>query len=546
MNKKWWKEAVVYQIYPRSFMDTDHDGIGDLKGIISKLDYLKDLGIDVIWLCPIYDSPLIDGGYDIRDYTKILKDFGTMADFDLLLSEAHKRSIHIIMDLVVNHTSDEHEWFKQSRIGNNKYKDYYHWRDEPNNWGSWFSGSAWEKDDLRNQYYLHIFAKKQPDLNWDKKEVREDVYKMMTFYLDKGVDGFRMDVISLISKDTHYPDGIVYNGLYGDLSPYCSDGKMVHTYLKEMYDKVLSHYDIMTVGEAPGLPVYKALDYVKEDRHELNMVFTFDHVNIDYDRFGKWTDRRFSLRDLKHVLKSWHDGMANGGWNSLYWDNHDQPRVVSRFGNDQEYREKSAKMLALCLHMMQGTPYIYQGEELGMTNVSFDDINDYKDIETLNAYKEYVLETHQMTHEEMMKGVHAKGRDNARTPMQWDNSKYGGFSDVQPWINVNPNYKYINAKDQIHDPNSVYSFYKELICLRKNYPIIVYGDMVYLDLDDTSLFAYSRHLDDQELVVVCNFNEQKISYPKEWVTDMNILISNDEVILGELSPYQGVAFIKAA
>ena len=519
MDKKWWKESVVYQIYPRSFKDSNGDGIGDLKGIIEKLDYLKELGIDVIWLSPIYKSPNDDNGYDISDYRDIMDEFGTLEDFDTLLEEAHKRGIKIVMDLVVNHTSDEHKWFIESRKSkDNPYRDYYIWREKsadggpPNNWGSVFGGSAWEYDANTDMYYLHLFSRKQPDLNWDNPKVREEVFDMMTWWLDKGIDGFRMDVISMISKTPEMPDGEVKNGLYGDPFPYCVHGPHVHEYLQEMNKRVLSKYDIMTVGETAGVTVEEAKKYAGYDRSELNMVFHFEHMDLTHGEHGKWSNKRFKLTDLKEVMNRWQKGLAGKAWNSLYLSNHDQPRAVSRFGNDsEEYREVSAKMLATFLHMHQGTPYVYQGEELGMTNVSFDSIEDYRDIETLNAYDE-LINKKGLDKDLVMDYIHHVSRDNARTPMQWDDSTNAGFTVGIPWINVNPNYKWINAKSQVHDPNSVFNYYKRLIELRKEHDIIVYGDFELLLPDSEEIYAFVRTLGDEKLLIVCNFTDKHVEF----------------------------------
>ena len=471
MERKWWKEAVVYQIYPRSFMDSNGDGIGDLRGITSRLDYLKELGVDVLWLSPVYQSPNDDNGYDISDYQAIMKEFGTMEDFDEMLAEAHKRGLKIVMDLVVNHTSDEHRWFVESRRAEeNPYQDYYIWREgkgenlPPNNWGSCFGGSAWEYDENRKMYYLHLFSRKQPDLNWDNPAVRKEVFDMMNWWCEKGIDGFRMDVISMISKTKEMPDGEV-NGLYGDFGPYCVHGPNVHKYLKEMNEKVLSKYDIMTVGETAGVTVEQAKLYAGENAHELNMVFQFEHVDA-HGKYGKWTDEPMPLVQLKEILSKWQTELYGTAWNSLFWDNHDQPRVVSRFGNDSaEYRNVSAKMLATCLHMMQGTPYIFQGEELGMTNYPFETPDDFRDIESINAYKEW-CESGRVSHDVFWPCMKFISRDNARTPVQWDDSLHAGFTTGTPWIQVNPNYKEINAKAELADEDSVFHYYQKLISLR--------------------------------------------------------------------------------
>lgn len=523
MKRTWWKEAVIYQIYPRSFMDSNGDGIGDLKGITTKLDYLKELGIDVIWLSPVYQSPNDDNGYDISDYQAIMEEFGTMEDFDEMLSEAHERGIKIVMDLVVNHTSDEHRWFVESRKAEDTpYRDYYIWREgkegnqPPNNWGSCFGGSAWKYDEQRQMYFLHLFSPKQPDLNWDNPKVRQEVFDMMTWWCEKGIDGFRMDVISMISKTKDMPDGEVH-GLYGDFGPYCVHGPHVHEYLKEMNEKVLSRYDIMTVGETSGVTVEEAKKYAGEDSHELNMVFQFEHVD-GHGKYGKWTDERMPLPELKKTLSRWQTELYGQAWNSLFWDNHDQPRAVSRFGNDNpQYREVSAKMLATCLHMMQGTPYIYQGEELGMTNYPFEIPEDFRDIESINAYKEW-CESGRVSHEEFWPCLQLISRDNARTPVQWDDTENAGFTAGTPWIPVNPNYKEINAAAELKDPGSVFHYYQKLIALRKQLPIIVYGKYTLLLPEDENLFVYTRELDKEKLLVVCNFTseEQEFDLPKEF------------------------------
>lgn len=453
-EKKWWKESVVYQIYPRSFCDSNKDGIGDLGGILKKLDYLEELGVDIIWLSPIYQSPNDDNGYDISDYRSILKEFGTMDEFDRLLEEAHKKGMRLIMDLVVNHTSDEHEWFIQSKKDKtNPYRDYYIWKEgkgnqPPNNWGSWFGGSAWEYDENTDMYYLHIFSKKQPDLNWENKKVRQEVYEMMRWWLDKGIDGFRMDVISLISKNLAFPDGEKGDGLYGNLTPYCAHGPRVHEFLREMNQEVLSKYEIMTVGEAACVTLEEARKYAGYDRKELDTVFWFEHMELCSGEYGKWTDEAPKLTELKKVFDKWESGLEGTAWNTLFWSNHDQPRVVSRFGNDGKYRELSAKMLATCLHMMKGIPYIYQGEELGMTNAGFTSLEQYRDIESINAYHENV-EQRGLEPEKMMCYLQKVSRDNARTPMQWNDSENAGFTEGTPWIEVNSNYKEINAEREL-------------------------------------------------------------------------------------------------
>ncbi len=537
LNKAWWKEAVVYQIYPRSFMDSNGDGIGDLNGITEKLEYLKELGIDVIWLSPVYQSPNDDNGYDISDYQAIMEEFGTMEDYDRMLARAHELGIKIMMDLVVNHTSDEHAWFVESRKSvDNPYRDFYIWRKgkdgkEPNNWGSCFSGSAWKYDPQTDMYFLHLFSKKQPDLNWDNPKVRDRVFDMMNWWCEKGIDGFRMDVISLISKPEGLPDGIPGETGYADSG--CANGPHVHEYLKEMNRKVLSHYDLITVGEAAGVTLEEAKRYANADGSELNMVFQFEHMGSGPEadnRYGKWDSHKMPLPVWKKILSRWQTGLEGKAWNSLFLSNHDQPRSVSWFGNDSEqYREISAKMLGTCLHMMQGTPYVYQGEELGMCNAYFDQLEDYRDIESLNAYKE-LTETCGVSHEEMMGYLKRISRDNARTPMQWDDSANAGFTTGTPWIKVNSNYKTVNAKQQTNDPDSVFSYYKELIRLRHENEIIVYGDYELLEPQNEELFIYTRSWNNEQLMVLCNFTEKDIVIPAavtaQIPADAQILISN--------------------
>lgn len=516
MERKWWKESVVYQIYPRSFKDSNGDGIGDIRGITQKLDYLKELGVDVIWLSPIYESPNDDNGYDISNYQAIMKEFGTMEDFEVMLSQAHKRGLRIVMDLVVNHTSDEHPWFVESRKSKeNPYRDYYIWREgkdggEPNNWGSCFSGPAWEYDAATKMYYMHLFSKKQPDLNWDNEKVREEVFRMMNWWVDKGIDGFRMDVISLISKKPDLPDGVPgINGYASFNEP--ANGPHVHEYLQEMREKVLNRKDMMTVGECSGVTLEEAKKYASADGSELNMVFQFEHMDVDADGDNKWSEKKMYLPDFKEVMSRWEKGLSDIAWNSLFLENHDQPRSVSRFGNDGSFRETSAKMLATCLHMMQGTPYIYQGEELGMTNVSFQSIDDFRDLESINAYRE-LTQKGVFSKEDMLKRICYKSRDNARTPFQWDDSENAGFSTGEPWIMVNPNYKQINAKEQMSRKDSVFAYYQKLIRLRKEEPVIVYGDYELLCPEDEELYVYTRSLSDEKLLVICNFSEKERSF----------------------------------
>ncbi|MDR9856256.1 alpha-glucosidase [Paenibacillus sp. VCA1] len=515
MKKTWWKESVVYQIYPRSFQDSNGDGVGDIPGIISRLDYLEQLGVNVIWLCPVYESPNDDNGYDISNYQAIMDEFGTIGDWERLLRELHGRGMKLIMDLVVNHTSDEHPWFVESRKSkDNAYRDYYIWRDgkdgkEPNNWASFFSGSAWKQDEATGQYFLHLFSTKQPDLNWENEKVRREVYDLMTWWLEKGVDGFRMDVINLISKVEGLPDA-EGGGKYNFGGEFFMNGPRIHEFLQEMNREVLSKYDIMTVGETPGVSPEEASLYVGEDRGELNMVFQFELMDIDAGPGGKWNVTPWKLVDFKRIMGKWQVGLDGKGWNSLYLNNHDQPRMVSRFGDDGKYRKESAKMLATLLHTLQGTPYIYQGEELGMTNVKFAGIGEYRDIETINMYKEY-LEAGR-AEKDVMASIYSKGRDNARTPMQWDASLHGGFTTGTPWLKINPNYKEINAEEALRDPDSVFHYYRQLIELRKRHEVIVYGRYDVLLEEDERIYAYTRTLGEERLLIVLNFFADPVTF----------------------------------
>jgi oligo-1,6-glucosidase len=557
LTNQWWKESVIYQIYPRSFMDSNGDGIGDIPGIISKLDYLKDLGIDVIWLSPVYKSPNDDNGYDISDYREIMDDFGTMADWELLLKEMHERGLKLIMDLVVNHSSDEHHWFIESKKSkDNPYRDYYIWKPgkdgkEPNNWESVFSGSAWQYDETTDEYYLHIFSKKQPDLNWENPKLRNEVYDMMKFWLDKGIDGFRMDVINFISKVEGLPDAPNPEGKpYASGSQFFMNGPKIHDYLQEMNKEALAPYDAMTVGEMPGASVELAKLYTKEDRNEVNMIFQFEHVDLDSGPQGKWDLRPLKLTDLKKNFTKWQKGLEEEGWNSLYLNNHDQPRMVSRFANDQEYRVESAKMLGTFLHMLKGTPYIYQGEEIGMTNVKFDSIKDYQDIETLNMYNEKVVQNGE-DHAKVMESIYVKGRDNARTPFQWDDTANGGFTTGTPWLKVNPNYISINAKQAVEDENSIYHYYRKLIQLRKEYPIIVHGSYDILMPENEQIYVYTRTYESQTLLVALNFSatQQSFTIPEALQQKQSeLLISNypEREELTEkiqLRPYQANVYL---
>ena len=539
MDRQWWHSSVVYQIYPRSFNDSNGDGIGDINGIREKLDYLKELGIDVIWLSPVYKSPNDDNGYDISDYCDIMDEFGTMEDMDNLLKEANERGIKILMDLVVNHTSDEHKWFIEAKKSkDNEYRDYYIWRDpvdghEPNGLGSCFSGSAWQYDETTGQYYLHLFSKKQPDLNWENENVRNEVYKMMNFWVDKGIGGFRMDVIDLIGK---VPDEMI-----------TGNGPKLHEYLQEMNKVALEGNDLLTVGETWGATPEVAKLYSNPERKELSMVFQFEHIGLDQiEGKEKWDLKKLELLDLKKVLSKWQTELEGQGWNSLFWNNHDLPRIVSRWGNDKEYRVESAKMFATLLHGMKGTPYIYQGEELGMTNVRFEDINEYNDIESLNMYKDRLSKGY--THDEIMESIYAKGRDNARTPMQWDSTENAGFTIGTPWIAVNKNYNEINAKQCLEDENSIFHHYRKLIDIRKNNDTIIYGDYTLLCPEDKNIFAYTRELNGDKVLVVCNFYDKEVAFSFDGdFNHADILLSNykdSSTLIGKLilRPYEAIIF----
>jgi oligo-1,6-glucosidase len=513
----WWKNAVVYQIYPRSFADSDGDGLGDIEGIISKLDYLADLGVDVLWLSPIYTSPQDDNGYDISDYQSIDPMFGSLEQFDRLITEVHHRGMNLIMDLVVNHTSDEHPWFQESRDPDSPKRDWYWWRvsddGPPNNWGSIFSGSAWQFDDKSQAYYLHLFTRKQPDLNWENPEVRSAVYAMMNWWLDRGVDGFRMDVINLISKVPGLPDGDVAPGeLHADGSPYYANGPRLHEYLQEMNREVFAYRDadMLTVGETPGVSVEQARLMTDLQRRELDMVFQFEHMELDHGN-TKWDHRTLALPVLKRNLAKWQYGLAEAGWNSLYWNNHDQPRVVSRFGNS-EYWYGSATLLAAVLHLHKGTPYIYQGEELGMTNSAFTAIDQYRDIEAINYFREAV-DGKGEDPATVLAAMQEVARDNARTPMQWTDGPQAGFTTGEPWLPVNPNHTRINAAAQVGDPRSVFSFYRRLSELRHSDPVVQRGVFELLLADDPVLWVFTRTLGNEQLLVVANLSDQVVALP---------------------------------
>ncbi|GEL09247.1 alpha,alpha-phosphotrehalase [Salisediminibacterium halotolerans] len=554
MNE-WWRRSVVYQIYPRSFNDTTGNGIGDIPGIIEKLDYLKELGVDVIWLTPVYASPQNDNGYDISDYFSIHHEFGTMEDFDRLLKEAHSRGLKIIMDLVVNHTSTEHQWFKESlKDQNNPYRSYYIWKEpvnggEPTNWQSKFGGNAWEFDETTGEYYLHLFDVTQADLNWENPDVRKDIYDMMHFWFEKGIDGFRLDVINLISKDQRFPndDGSVPPG---DGRKFYTDGPRVHEFLNEMNREVLSDYDVMTVGEMSSTTIDDCIKYTRPDRNELNMTFNFHHLKVDYPDGEKWAIGKMDFHELKRILSEWQTRMhEGGGWNALFWCNHDQPRVVTRYGDDGAYHQRSAKMLATTMHMMQGTPYIYQGEEFGMTDPKFESIDDFRDVETLNMYKEKINAG--VPEDEILRVIQAKSRDNSRTPVQWDSSRNAGFSDGEPWIPVAPNYEQVNAEQALNDPESIFYYYQKLIRLRKEIDILTYGDYTLHLPEDDRLFVFTRSWNGEKLLVISHFYEGTASFNAGSIVNLDdyeseMLIANTEgkplTSEMEIGPYESIVY----
>jgi oligo-1,6-glucosidase len=516
LKRTWWKESIIYQIYPRSFFDSNGDGIGDLAGIIQKLDYLEELGINAVWLSPVYKSPNDDNGYDISDYQDIMAEFGTLADWEELLLELHRRGIKLIMDLVVNHTSDEHPWFSEARKSkDNPYRDFYIWRPgqagrEPNNWIAIFGGSAWQYEATTGEYYLHLFSRKQPDLNWENPSLRAAIYEMMTWWLQKGIDGFRMDVINMISKVPSLPDApVVFDGPYQFGGTFFIHGPRLMEFLREMKQQVLAKYDIVTIGEMPLVTVQQAVDITHRESGPLNMLFQFEHMDLDRrEGSAKWDLKPWTLVELKQVMTRWQKGLEGKGWNSLYLSNHDQPRQVSRFGNDGQYRVEAAKLLATFLHMLQGTPFIYQGEEIGMTNVRFQSIDDYRDIETLNADQELV-EKQGLERQTVMEILYQKSRDNARTPLQWDDSENAGFTSGTPWIKVNPNYKEINIRQAQADSGSIFHYYRRLIQLRKANPVPVYGTYDLILADHEQIYAFTRRLADEWLLVLLNFTAEE-------------------------------------
>ncbi|NLV11570.1 alpha,alpha-phosphotrehalase [Halomicrobium mukohataei] len=566
-DRQWWKEAVVYQIYPKSFFDSDGDGIGDLAGITEQVDYLDALGVDAVWLCPVYDSPQADNGYDISDYRSIFDTYGDLADWERLLSELHDRDIRLVMDLVVNHTSSEHEWFQRSRRREGEYADYYHWRDgrpaaeadydtddgpadevAPNNWESIFGGPAWAYDEEREQWYLHLFDESQPDLNWEHEAVREDVYEMMGWWLDRGIDGFRMDVINLVSKTPGLPDGDPDGGLVG--AEHFMNGPKVYDYLSELVAEAIPDDEILTVGETPGASVEDAQRFVGEDG--LSMVFQFEHVNVGHEG-DKWSLEDYSLVELKESLARWQNGLADEGWNSLYLSNHDQPRTVSRFGDDGRYRDRSAKLLGTLLYTLQGTPFVYQGQEIGMTNAPFESKSELRDVESINFVEEAIESGAAESYEDVRDAVETVGRDNARTPMQWSDDENAGFTDGEPWLKVNPNYDAINVEQARADPDSVWHYYRDLGDLRADRDLLVYGTFDLLAPDDEQVFAYTRTLADERALVVLNVSAQAATFavPDDAGDGLELAIANVNApetpgSTVELDPYEARVYLTPA
>jgi len=551
MKQPWWKKSVVYQIYPKSFNDSTGSGVGDLQGIIEKLDYLKTLGVDIIWLTPVYQSPQRDNGYDISNYYAIHEEYGTMEDFQELLVKAHDHGIKVIMDLVVNHTSTEHKWFKEAASSkDNPYRDYYIWKDEANNWISKFGGSAWKYDEKTEQHYLHLFDETQADLNWENEKVRQEVYEMMHFWFKQGIDGFRLDVINLISKDQSFPDD---DGSTqpGDGRKFYTDGPRVHEFLHEMNQEVLSKYESMTVGEMSSTTLDNCIKYSNPERKELSMTFNFHHLKVDYPNGEKWALADFDFSALKKILSTWQTEMyKGGGWNALFWCNHDQPRIVSRFGDDGNYHKQSAKMLATTIHMMQGTPYIYQGEEFGMTNPKFNRIDQYRDVETLNYYQ--IMKQEGKKEEEILAILKEKSRDNSRTPVQWSDEDQAGFTTGTPWIPVAENYSEINAKQALEDEDSIFYHYQKLIQLRKQYQIITDGEYRLLEEEHPELFVYERVLEHEKLLVINNFYGKtvKLSLPEMVLEDYEIELllvnnKNEQELKTEMQvePYESMVYL---
>ncbi len=530
MKRTWWKESVIYQIYPRSFKDTQGNGVGDLQGIIEKIPYLKTLGIDIVWLSPIYQSPNDDNGYDISDYYQVLPEFGSMEDFEEMLDKMHEAGIKLLMDLVVNHSSDEHLWFQESRKAkDNPFRDYYIWKapgpdgGPPNNWKSFFSGSAWEYDPLTEEYFLHLYTKRQPDLNWENPTVREEIYRLMRFWLDKGIDGFRMDVIPLISKDPSFADKD-WSQIGADYGVAYANGPRVHEFLQEMNQKVLAHYDMVSIGEGIGVRSDLANNYVGEDRNELSMVFHFDHMFIDHGSKGRYFPRAFDLAEFMQVFEKWEEDLGDKGWGTIYLGNHDFPRAVSRFGNDQEYHGESAKLLAILLMTRRGTPTIYQGDEIGMRNTGFSKLEEYRDVETFNAYREWV-ESGKLSHEDFLDAAKTHGRDHARTPMLWKDARFGGFSDAQPWIRISEDYPSINVEQNLADENSIFHFYQGLMQLRKQHLCWVYGETQPISALQAPLYGYYRTDEHSKFLVLLNFASEAQAFQEE-VSGYSLILSN--------------------
>jgi trehalose-6-phosphate hydrolase len=547
---KDFKKSTVYQIYPKSFYDTDGDGFGDLNGVIEKLDYLRNLGIDYIWLTPFYPSPQVDNGYDIADYYNIDPSFGTLEDFERLVEEAKIRNIYIMLDMVFNHTSTEHNWFKKALDGEEKYKEFYIFKEpvnnaEPTNWESKFGGNAWEYVEKFNEYYLHLFDRTQADLNWDNEEVREEIYSIVNYWIGKGVKGLRFDVINLISKPEKFE-----NDLEGDGRKFYTDGSRIHEYLKRLNENTFGkHDDIITVGEMSSTSLDNCIRYSDPKEKELSMVFNFHHLKVDYKNQNKWELQECEFKALKRIFNEWQLGMQEReGWNAVFWCNHDQPRIVSRFGNDKKYHKESAKMLGTMIHLLRGTPYVYQGEEIGMTNAYFTDINQYVDVESLNYFK--ILKEQGILEAEIYKVLQERSRDNSRTPMQWDSTKNAGFSEGKPWISVNSNYKNINAEENLKDENSIFYHYKKLISLRKKYDVIAYGNYAPILEENDSVFAYKREYMDESLIVINNFYEKEVDIQLD-IEDLEkykcIITNYEERDLESsftLRAYESIAFIK--
>ena len=547
MKKIWWKEAVAYQIYPRSFMDYNNDGIGDLKGIISKLDYIKDLGIDVIWICPMYKSPNDDNGYDISDYQDIMSDFGNMDDFNELLNEVHKRGMKLIIDLVINHTSDEHQWFIESKSSkDNPKRDWYIWRKgkgdlEPNNWESIFKGSAWEYDENTEEYFLHLFSKKQPDLNWENEEVRKELYKMINWWLDKGIDGFRVDAISHVKKENDLNDmPNPNNERYVSSFEKHMNVEGIHEFLDELNKNTFSKYDIMTVAEANGVSAEHAEEWVGDEKGKFNMVFQFEHLDL----WNNEDDQAFNVKECKDILTRWQYGLHNKGWNALFIENHDIPRATSTWGDDKNYWKESSMALGLMYFMQQGTPFIYQGQEIGMTNVKYENIDDYNDIKSVGIYNDMIAKG--IDKDKALRHLWAISRDNARTPMQWDASSNSGFSKSNPWIKINPNYRDINVENQLNDKDSILNFYKKMIKIRKENEALIYGEYKLILEDDENIYSYIREFENEKFIIITNLTDKKVefNYDKEVLKYENLIISNYNIKAHEdinkilLNPYE--------